>query len=344
MNDNSSDYQDFKNLCYNLNAYEHLHIPSPSHQKRRAAVAAIIRCHTSSPPSIVRDQVTNLDEFFEQDWVKHGQAEILFMQRASRESDRWSGHVSFVGGKNEPGETDEDTVKREVLEEIGIDLNQGYLKVGQLDEREITSVKDNKLLMMLSPFVYLQVVPESPPFQLQEDEVAAVEWVPLSFFTSKQPYVNHAITEHLTLVRSKNRFVNRCIRFLMGSVTFPAVLLPTTAANAHTTFKLWGLTLGMTSDIIEFTKKNHLAFLKLTKSKPIYSRKDIGMLAALITQLRYFIRYGKMELDPNSSAMRTKAKWDKVYWSSIRLAILVAILLRLSFTGLFIRFLINKVI
>ncbi|GAN07348.1 NUDIX family hydrolase [Mucor ambiguus] len=343
MDNNNSDYQDFKNLCYNLNAYEHLHIPSPSYQKRRAAVAAIIRCHPSSPPSIVRDQVTNLDEFFEQDWVKYGQAEILFMQRASRESDRWSGHVSFVGGKNEPGETDEDTVKREVLEEIGIDLNQGYLKVGQLDEREITSVKDNKLLMMLSPFVYLQVVPESPPFQLQTDEVAAVEWVPLSFFTSNQPYANHAITEYLTLVQVKNRFVNRCIRFLMGSVTFPAVHLPTTAVNSRTTFKLWGLTLGMTSDIIEFTKKNHLAFLKLTKSKPTYSRKDIGMLAALITQLRYFIRYGKMELDLNSSAMRIKAKWDKVYWSSIRLAIIAAILLRLGFTSLFIRFLINKV-
>lgn len=128
--------------------------------------------------------------------------------------------------------------------------------------------------------------------------------VPLAFFTSNQPYTNHAITEHLTLVRVKNRFVNRFIRFLMGSVTFPAVHLPTTTVNSQTTFKLWGLTLGMTSDIIEFTKKNHLAFLKLTKSKPIYSRKDIGMLAALITQLRYYIQYGKMEIDPNSSAMR----------------------------------------
>lgn len=43
-------------------------------------------------------------------------------------------------------------MKREVLEEIGIDLNEGFLKVGQLDEREITSIKDNKLLMMLCPF------------------------------------------------------------------------------------------------------------------------------------------------------------------------------------------------
>ena len=70
---------------------------------------------------------------------------------------RWSGHVSFVGGKNEPGETDEDTVKREVFEEIGIDLNDGYIKVGRLDEREITSIKDNKLLMILSPFGNLNI-------------------------------------------------------------------------------------------------------------------------------------------------------------------------------------------
>lgn len=66
---------------------------------------------------------------------------------------RWSGHVSFVGGKNEPGETDEETVKREVLEEIGIDLNSDdYIQLGKLNEREITSVKDNKLLMILIPF------------------------------------------------------------------------------------------------------------------------------------------------------------------------------------------------
>lgn len=42
---------------------------------------------------------------------------------------------------------------REVLEEIGIDLkSEDYLRVGQLDEREISSIKDNKLLMILVPF------------------------------------------------------------------------------------------------------------------------------------------------------------------------------------------------
>jgi 8-oxo-dGTP pyrophosphatase MutT (NUDIX family) len=44
-------------------------------------------------------------------------------------------------------------VCREVLEEIGIDLkSEDYLRVGQLDEREISSIKDNKLLMILVPF------------------------------------------------------------------------------------------------------------------------------------------------------------------------------------------------
>lgn len=42
---------------------------------------------------------------------------------------------------------------REVLEEIGIDLkSEDYLQLGQLDEREIASIKDNRLLMILVPF------------------------------------------------------------------------------------------------------------------------------------------------------------------------------------------------
>ncbi|KAI7905408.1 uncharacterized protein BX663DRAFT_429353, partial [Cokeromyces recurvatus] len=171
----------FKNLCINVNDYQHHHIPSPPYQKRRAAVAAILRWHCSHNKERMKnrvDSIKTVKEFFEQSWVKEdkeGYAELLFMQRTSRVGDRWSGHVSFVGGKNEIGETDEETVKREVIEEIGIDLNKNYIKVGQLDEREIVSIKDNKLLMILCPFVYLQIVPESPPFKLQLSEVAAVE-------------------------------------------------------------------------------------------------------------------------------------------------------------------------
>ncbi|KAI9273904.1 hypothetical protein EDC94DRAFT_510477, partial [Helicostylum pulchrum] len=315
----------FESLCSNLNRHEALHIPSPPHQKRRAAVAAILRWrrHRTDIEAVGGDKkVTSLKEFFEQDWVKQdplGEAEILFMQRTTRVGDRWSGHVSFVGGKNEPNETDEDTVKREVMEEIGIDLNTSdYIPVGKLDEREISSIKDNKLLMILIPFVYLQVVPESPRFKLQESEVAAVQCkgyfvqyqvyclnylftcfiylgVPLSFFLSSKDtlYASYRpITEQLSLVRlNKNKWVTSFIRLMMGSVTFAAIDLPTTR-ETRTNFRLWGLTMGMTRDIIQFARleEENLSFVKLVNARPIYSRPDIGWLALLFTQFTVYYK------------------------------------------------------
>jgi hypothetical protein len=40
------------------------------------------------------------------------------------------------------------------MEEIGLDLNNrnNYIQIGKLDEREISSVRDNKLLMIMIPF------------------------------------------------------------------------------------------------------------------------------------------------------------------------------------------------
>jgi hypothetical protein len=62
--------------------------------------------HTSvpSPPS-VPDQ---LQEFFAQQWVQNPgtTAEILFIKRATRSSDKWSGHVAFPGGRQEPEDED----------------------------------------------------------------------------------------------------------------------------------------------------------------------------------------------------------------------------------------------
>lgn len=78
----------FRSLCDNLNHHDSLHIPSPPHQKRRAAVAAILRWRPRrhEGPS---HKVTSLEEFFQQPWVdEQGEAEILFMQRATRDGDR----------------------------------------------------------------------------------------------------------------------------------------------------------------------------------------------------------------------------------------------------------------
>ena len=66
---------------------------------------------------------------------------------------RWSGHVAFPGGKNEADETDQETAIRETMEEIGLDIGSpAFVKVGQLDEREITSTATGRLMMILAPF------------------------------------------------------------------------------------------------------------------------------------------------------------------------------------------------
>jgi hypothetical protein len=75
---------------------------------------------------------------------------------------------------------------------------------------------------------------------------------------------------------------------MMGSVTFPAIDLPT-CPEIKSIFRLWGLTMGMMRDIIEFTPNHQeLAFMKLTSSAPIYSRPDIGWLTILIAKITIF--------------------------------------------------------
>lgn len=49
--------------------------------------------------------------------------EMLFIERATRDGDPWSGHMAFPGGRTEPDDDDTfDTAVRESREEIGFDI------------------------------------------------------------------------------------------------------------------------------------------------------------------------------------------------------------------------------
>src|SRR5262245_2019379 len=64
-----------------------------------------------------------------------GALDVLFMKRAAREGDPWSGQVSFPGGRRD--KTDADlaaTVIRETREETGLDLSTHGELFGALDE------------------------------------------------------------------------------------------------------------------------------------------------------------------------------------------------------------------
>ena len=67
---------------------------------------------------------------------------------------------------------------RQTWEEIGLDLAEStYTPIGQLDDREVTTSLGKRLLMVLSPFVFLQLTPYTTP--VDPAPGTTLHWVPL---------------------------------------------------------------------------------------------------------------------------------------------------------------------
>ncbi|KAI0639046.1 hypothetical protein C8Q77DRAFT_1213731 [Trametes polyzona] len=296
-------------------------IASPATQPRRAAVAIILR--VSPPPTHVFPPAPqpmadggspanvpppSLTEFFQLDWVNAPGArpEILFLRRErpdGQDGGRMSGsgpnsreaHVAFPGGKTEEG--DEGglyTAMRQTWEEIGLDLAESsYTPIGQLDDREITTSLGKRLLMILSPFVFLQLTPQTTA--VDPSPGTTLHWVPLSVLLPRPVgdgprWSSVSVDASSRLAPRHSTVLRLLVRLLVGSMKFPAILIPASpypapsldekaidekrahveAAGAapgplkreHSlqfrvrrgqdgeTLKLWGLSLGMTLDLL----------------------------------------------------------------------------------------------
>jgi len=156
-------------------------------QKRRAAVAAILHQTT-------------------------GKTSLLFIERAQREDDPWSGNLGFPGGRCETRDlSPRHTAERETLEEIGIDLaNFEYL--GQLDD-----ISGAHVSIIVSCFVYMTT--QRPPSPLLNHEVARAFWVSL---------------DDLCDDRRHGEFP---VRFRQTDLLRPAIRLPSSQGPV-----LWGIT------------------------------------------------------------------------------------------------------
>ncbi|KAH9853030.1 hypothetical protein C2E23DRAFT_868228 [Lenzites betulinus] len=292
-------------------------IASPATQPRRAAVAIILR--VAPPPNHVfpappqpsaeggspaNVPAPSLTEFFQLDWVNAPGArpEILFLRRDrpdGTEGGRMSGsgpttretHVAFPGGKTEEG--DEGglyTAMRQTWEEIGLDLAESsYTPIGQLDDREITTSLGKRLLMILSPFVFLQLTPQTTP--VDPSPGTTLHWVPLSTLLPKPVgdgprWSSVSVDASSRLAPRHSTIMRVLVRLLVGGMKFPAILIPASfyadptldeksidEKRAHVesagplprehslqfrprrvrtdeTLKLWGLSLGMTLDLL----------------------------------------------------------------------------------------------
>lgn len=98
---------------------------------------------------------------------------VLFIRRADKAGDPWSGHVALPGGHVESGETLEQAARREASEEVGLLLTTQNL-LGPLDDHHTPAHLPSKIVR---PFVYS--IDTFPSFTLQEEEVASTHVWPL---------------------------------------------------------------------------------------------------------------------------------------------------------------------
>lgn len=122
---------------------------TPGNDTREAAVAAILRKGR-------RD------------------TEALFILRAIKEGDPWSGHMAFPGGHRDRQDPSlRATAERETLEEIGLDLGREARFVGEIDPVR-ANPRGRNLDMVVTPFVY--VLERREPAFAMNHEVADVLW------------------------------------------------------------------------------------------------------------------------------------------------------------------------
>ena len=105
----------------------------------------------------------------------------LFIERALRAGDPWSGQVALPGGRRDPHDPDLlATAVRETLEETGVDLG-GAERLGTLDD--LYPRTPHLPPVVVRPFVFSV---EYAPALVPSHEVTSAFWVPLSVLRSAQ--------------------------------------------------------------------------------------------------------------------------------------------------------------
>lgn len=134
-------------------------VVAPADRESRAGVAVVLRDDPDGPS-------------------------VLFIERAHREGDPWSGHMAFPGGRVDPGDADERrAAERETEEEVGVSLADAEF-LGRLDDRQGNPRTHGRLI--ISAFVY--ALEESPPL-VPNYEVEQAFWFPLRDLMATENHV-----------------------------------------------------------------------------------------------------------------------------------------------------------
>ena len=113
--------------------------------------------------------------------------ELLFIERAERAGDPWSGHMAFPGGRMEPVDpSPRAAAERETWEEVGLVLSDADA-LGRLDDLHGRHA-GRRLPLVISAWVYH--VEHRGPLALN-DEVEEALWVPLHRIVDPRHHVEY---------------------------------------------------------------------------------------------------------------------------------------------------------
>ncbi len=152
-----------------------------------------------------------------------GGVSVLLMRRTVRESDPWSGHMSFPGGGYDPADRHVyDTAVRELAEETGLDILSHGQYLGRLSDVLARPRSLRRRPLVVTPFVFQ--LHQTPTWKLDPREVAELLWVPLPF-----------------LLDPANRTT---MRWQQGQLSF------TLPCYEYEGRRIWGMTLNMLDEFL----------------------------------------------------------------------------------------------
>lgn len=112
---------------------------------------------------------------------------MLFIERAQRAGDPWSGQMAFPGGRLAPEDADpRAAAERETHEELGLSLADADCLGGLDDEQRIPSAQSQ---LVVSAFVYRI---DHDPILSPNDEVAKAIWIPVASLLDPARHVFYA--------------------------------------------------------------------------------------------------------------------------------------------------------
>lgn len=240
--------------------------------------------------------------------------ELLYIKRWERQGDPWSGNVAFPGGKSEKNESDYETAIRETREEINLDLTDGFICLGQLNEAPIYGSGKRRKGSVFVPFVFLLVNSEETlPLTLQQGEVLSARWVKLSYLSNGVDYRVQTSFRGPSFVGLDKMY--------WPSIDFPTPLETNTTSASPTSFpllamkeqareyvqfRLWGMTLRATIELLE---KCGLEIISETNSKKT-SVKITSTETSVLTSSKDTLsssEYPKVRFDANPAFLNPLA-------------------------------------